>query len=184
MLSKSDLGENIPDYKLLKILFNLDGSDRCPRDNFLYRSSFRWIDRYVFVTETLFTDVPEERRKRIKGRYSNKDTYIRSFFNHTRIEIKKTANLYEGEASYKEGELFFITVMIHELGHAVGIVHHENTSNPLMYKFNKFVWHKVHLPTEEDIEILLNLHINLEDRRRPKSIIINPYPGCVRGLCP
>ena len=124
------------------------------------------------------------RKKKEKGRYDNKDAYIRSFFNHTRIEINKEANLYDGGASYKAGEMFFITVVIHELSHAIGILHHINTSNPLMYKYNTFIHNKVHLPTKADIEILLNLHINLEYRKKPKSIIINPYQGCFRGLCP
>ena len=92
------------------------------------------------------------------------------------------ANLYDGEASYKEGELFFITVMLHELGHAIGMVHHTNTSNPLMYKVNKFIWHTVHLPTKEDIEILLSLHINLEYRKKPPTV--SPYNGCWGSLCP
>ncbi|MDE0518187.1 MAG: hypothetical protein OXH36_01325, partial [Bdellovibrionales bacterium] len=134
ILYKSDLGENIPDYQLFKILFNLDGSDRCPQDNFVYRSNFRWIDRYVFVTETIFTDISKEKRKLTKGRYDNKDAYIRSFFNHTRIEINKEATLYDGEDLYKNGSLFFITVMLHELGHAIGLFHHKDISNPLMYK--------------------------------------------------
>ena len=182
ILYENDLGENIPDYTLLKILFNLKGLDECPRDNFLYRSNFRWIDRYVFITETIFADLTKEKRERTKGRYGNKDAYIRSFFDHTRIEINKEANLYDGEASYKAGEMFFITVVIHELGHAIGILHHINTSNPLMYEYNIFIQNKVHLPTKKDIEILLSLHIDLEDRRRPTTI--SPYKGCWRRLCP
>ena len=64
ILYKSDLGENIPDYTLLKILFNLDGSGRCPKDDFVYRSNFRWIDRYVFITETIFADLTKKERER------------------------------------------------------------------------------------------------------------------------
>lgn len=184
ILHESDLGENIPDYTLLKILFNLKGLDECPRDNFLYRSNFRWIDRYVFVTETKFGDLTKEGRKLTKGRYDNKDAYIRSFFNHTRIEINKEANLYDGKASYKEGELFFITVMLHELGHAIGLVHHENISNPLMYEYNTFIWDTVYVPTKEDIEILLNLHIDLEYRRKPPAVSPFHDYGCRGGLCP
>ena len=182
VLYKSDLGENIPDYKLLKILFNLKGSDECPRDKFLYRSNFRWIDRYVFITETLFADLPTERKSRTTGRYKNKDEYIRSFDNYVRIEINKESNLYAGEATYKSGEMFFITVMIHELGHAIGILHHRNTSNPLMYEYNTFIWDTVYVPTKEDIEILLNLHINLNYRKNPPAV--SPYHGCRGSLCP
>ncbi len=72
--------------------------------------------------------------------------------------------------------------MLHELGHAIGLNHHENTSNPLMYKFNNFIWHTIYRPTKEDIEILLSLHIDLEDRRSPTAI--SPFHGCQVGICP
>ena len=58
--------------------------------------------------------------------------------------MNNEANLYDGGASYKAGEIFFITVVIHELGHVIGILHHKNTSNPLMYEYNTFIRNTVH----------------------------------------
>ena len=178
VLYESDLGENIPDYQLLRILFNLDGSDECPTDHFYYRMNFRWRERYLFITESKFTEYTEEaERKRIAGKHKP-DHYLEFFQKEYLIRINPAVNLYDGEASYKKGELFFITVVIHELGHTIGIAHHTNKSNPLMYEYNNFIRNKVYRPTKEDIEILLSLHIDLAYRRRKPS----PFHGCWRGI--
>ena len=161
VLRESDLGENIPDYKLFRILSSMDGSGNCPTDAFLSRLNFRWRERYLFITETIFTDLSKANRKKVKGRYIP-DLYMRFFDKEQRIEINKDANFYTGTASFKQGMLYFLTVMLHELGHAVGIGHHKDQSSPLMYATNRFIWNTIYLPTVKDIEILLSLHIDLE----------------------
>ena len=166
LIRESDLGENIPDYQLIKVLINLKkDSDECLEDNFLSRLNFRWIDRYVFITETELVDM-------MPGRYFNTSTsFMRSVYRYARIEVNKEFDFYDGKSSYKEGKLFFISLMIHELGHAVGIGHHSDISNPLMHTFSNYRRSTVYTPTKEDIEILLNLHIDLEDRRMQQTIL-------------
>ena len=103
ILYKSDLGENIPDYQLFKILFNLDGSDRCPKDNFYYRMNFRWRERYLFITESKFTEFKEEaERKRRAGKYQP-EHYLNFFQKEYLITINPEADLYDGEVEYKQG---------------------------------------------------------------------------------
>ncbi len=152
ILFKDDIGKKIPSINLLQAkVCNTKGA-------FWYR--------FIFINEK---EPPKSDDLGQTIFYPLR--YFWTVFELDFIEIimNKTVNFNLSKSSKYDNSIYYHTVINHEIGHALGLVHYKGTSDPLMH-WN--AWHcrgKICMPSEKDLENFLNLYVNLQDRREYKE---------------
>ena len=144
VLFRSDIGKHIPKTSLLKPqLCNTKGA-------FWYR--------FIFIHE-----------KRIEQRIFGDTTahaityfWIRFGLDYIEVTMNKNIHFNLSQSPKYDNGIYYKTVMYHELGHALGLVHSNNTSYPLMNWNAWFCRGRICNPSRRDIRDFLDLYIDWE----------------------
>lgn len=153
VLFRSDIGKNIPDTNLLQARI-------CNADSTL------WY-RFIFINEK---SIKPNVLGNVLGNtliHPLRYFWIRFELDFIEIVMNKNIKFNLGKTSIYDDSVYYETVIYHELTHALGLVHSNNsTASPLMHWNAWLCRGKICRPSRKEIENFLDLYVNLEDRRR------------------